>query len=314
MRAVFMGTPEFAVPCLDELCKYCDVTLVVTQTDKPKGRGKTMQSPPVKLYADEHGIPCIQPQTLRSEQIVDILKEQNADVFAVVAYGKILPESVLEIPPMGCINVHGSLLPEYRGAAPMQRSIMDGKTVTGITTMYMEKGLDTGDMLLKQEVQITPAMNYGELSQIMSSIGAKLLIQTLEGLKNGSIQPQKQCDENSTYAEKIDKSELKIDFSKSAESIHNLIRGVYPSLSAYGFLVNAKGRKMLKIASSFYTHSDSGKPFGTVISCDDKKNEICIACGKGTLTVCEVIPEGKGKMKASDYIRGRQIQTGDMLE
>lgn len=314
MRAVFMGTPEFAVPCLEALRNYCDVSLVVTQTDKPKGRGKTMQSPPVKLYADEHGIPCIQPQTLRDEGVISVLKEQNADVFVVVAYGKLLPVQVLEIPPMGCINVHGSLLPEYRGAAPMQRSLIDGKTVTGITTMYMAQGLDTGDMLLKEQVEITPQMNYGELSEIMSDVGARLLVETLQGLENGEIKPTAQTEDGATYAKKIEKSELKIDFSMDARNIHDLVRGVYPSLSAYGFLVNAKGRKMLKIASSFYDDAQSGRQAGTVICCDDKKNEIRIACGKGTLVIYEVIPEGKGKMKSSDYIRGRQIQTGDMLE
>lgn len=314
MKAVFMGTPKFAVPSLDALRKYCDVSLVVTQTDKPKGRGKMMQSPPVKLYADEHGIPCIQPQTLKDEEIINILTEQNADIFVVVAYGKILPKAVLDIPPMGCINVHGSLLPEYRGAAPMQRSLIDGKNQTGITTMYMAQGLDTGDMLLKQAVRISPNMTYGELSEIMSDVGAQLLIQTIKGLKNNTIVPEKQSDEMATYAKKIEKSELKIDFSRSSSEIHNLIRGVYPSLSAYTYIETSKGMKMLKLARTEYSDENTGKPAGQVVMCDDKSSQIKIACGKGTLTVYEVIPEGKGKMSSADYIRGRQIKVGDILK
>lgn len=314
MKAVFMGTPEFAVPSLDALRKYCDVCLVVTQTDKPKGRGKVMQSPPVKIYAEEHNIPCIQPQTLKDESVVNILSQQNADIFVVVAYGKLLPVSVLNIPPMGCINVHGSLLPEYRGAAPMQRSLMDGKNQTGITTMFMGEGLDTGDMLLKQAIRISPNMTYGELSQVMSDVGAQLLIQTIEGLKNKTITPEKQNDALATYAKKIEKSELKIDFSKSALQIHDLIRGVYPALSAYAYIENAKGRKMLKFARAEYSDENSGKQPGEVFFCDGKASQLKIACGEGTLVVYEVIPEGKGKMSSADFIRGRQIQIGDVLK
>lgn len=313
MKAVFMGTPEFAVPCLEKLNEYCQVVCVVSQTDKPKGRGKTMQSPPVKLRADELGIPCIQPKTLRDEEVQKLLASYGADVFVVVAYGKILPKEVLDIPPMGCINVHGSLLPEYRGAAPMQRSLIDGKTKTGITTMYMNEGLDTGDMLLKEEVAITPDMNYGELSEIMSKTGAELLIKTLDGLSEGSLKGTAQDDSFATYAKKIEKSDLKVDFSESAEKIHNFIRGVYPSLSAYGYIENAKGKKMIKFASSSFIEKSCGKPAGEVILCDDKISEIHIACGEGVLVIKELIPEGKGKMRSADYIRGRQIKTGDIL-
>ncbi len=313
MKAVFMGTPEFAVPCFEKLNEYCDVVCVVTQTDKPKGRGKTMQSPPVKLRADELGIPCIQPKTLRDEEVQKILASYGADVFVVVAYGKILPKEVLDIPPMGCINVHGSLLPEYRGAAPMQRSLIDGKTKTGITTMYMNEGLDTGDMLLKEEVTITPDMNYGELSEIMSKTGAELLIKTLDGLAGGSLKGTPQDDSLATYAQKIEKGDLKIDFSQSAEKIHNFIRGVYPSLSAYGYTENAKGKKMIKFASSSFIERSCPHPEGEVILCDDKLSEIHIACGEGILVIKELIPEGKGKMRSADYIRGRQIKTGDIL-
>lgn len=313
MKAVFMGTPEFAVPCLKKLNEYCDVVCVVTQTDKPKGRGKTMQSPPVKLCADELGIPCIQPATLRNEDVQKMLSSFMADVFVVVAYGKILPPEVLAIPLMGCINVHGSLLPEYRGAAPMQRALIDGKTQTGITTMYMNEGLDTGDMLLKKTVEITPDMNYGELSEIMSDTGASLLIETLDGLANGTLKGEGQNGELATYAQKIEKSDLKIDFSQSAEKIHNFIRGVYPSLSAYGYIENAKGKKMIKIASSSFIPKSSGRPAGEVILCDDKSSEIHIACGEGVLVVKELIPEGKGKMRSADYIRGRQIKLGDII-
>lgn len=313
MKAVFMGTPEFAVPCLEKLNEYCEVVCVVTQTDKPKGRGKTMQSPPVKIRADELGIPCIQPKTLRDEEVQKTLASYGADVFVVVAYGKILPKEVLDIPPMGCINVHGSILPEYRGAAPMQRSLIDGKKKTGITTMYMNEGLDTGDMLLKEEVEITPEMNYGELSDIMSATGAELLIKTLDGLSHGSLEGEPQNGDLATYAQKIDKSELKIDFSNSAEKIHNFIRGVYPSLSAYGYTENAKGKKMIKFASSSFISENGKGCVGEVILCDDKRSEIHICCGKGILVIKELIPEGKGKMKAADYIRGRQIKTGDVV-
>ncbi len=313
MKAVFMGSPEFAVPSLKALNEYCDVVCVVTQTDKPKGRGKNMQSPAVKLCADELGIPCIQPKTLKDEEVQKILSSFDADVFAVVAYGKLLPKEVLDMPKIGCINVHGSLLPEYRGAAPMQRSLIDGKAKTGITTMYMAEGLDTGDMLLKEEIEITPDMNYGELSEVMSKTGAELLIKTIDGLVKGTVSGVAQNGEDATYASKIDKSELKIDFSMPAKKIHDLIRGVYPSLSAYGYIETSKGRKMLKIASSSYTVNNSGSPAGCVILCDDKKSEIHVACGEGVLVIKEVIPEGKSKMKSADFIRGRQIKTGDML-
>lgn len=309
MKILFMGTPDFALFSLKAIASSAhEIVGVVTQPDKPKGRGYTLTPPPVKVFALEKGIPVYQPATLRDESFAELLSSLAPDVIVVVAYGKILPKNVLEFPKFGCVNVHGSLLPEYRGAAPMQRAIIDGKKQTGITTMYMAEGLDTGDMLLKDTVDIEENDNFEDIHDKLGECGARLIIKTLDALENGSAQRTPQDEALATYAAKITKETCSIDFSADAQSVHDLIRGLSPI--PLSFTHTPDGR-LLKIISARLTHSDGtyGR-CGEVISLD---NGITVACGKGAVTLTRVIPEGKSRMDASDFIRGRKIAVGDIL-
>jgi methionyl-tRNA formyltransferase len=309
MRILFMGTPDFALPTLKALIDNgYDVAGVVTQTDKPRGRGHHLMPTPVKAYAQEVGIEVYQPATLRGEEFAALLDKIAPDTIVVVAYGKILPQNVLDYPQNGCINVHGSLLPEYRGAAPMQRAIIDGKTVTGITTMLMAAGLDTGDMLLKEEVEIGEDDNFEDIHDRLAAVGADLLIKTLRGIEGGEIVPEVQDDSLATYAAKIEKSDCEIDFSLSAVQIHNQIRGMSPIPLAF---THTPDTKLLKITKSKVCHGESsGLACGTVISVGE---DIKVACGEGVLAILGVVPEGKGRMSAADFVRGRKISAGDVL-
>ena len=234
MKAVFMGTPDFSVPVLDALVKAGhEVLAVVTQTDKPKGRGKEMQPTPVKEAALKHNIPVYQPLKVREEEFVEKLKEMNPEVIVVVAYGQVLPKSILDIPKYGCINVHASLLPKYRGAAPIQRVVLDGEKVTGVTTMYMEEGLDTGDMLLKEEITLDEKETYGSLHDRLKELGGPIAVKTLKALEGGTAVRIKQNDDEANYAKMIKKSMGKIDFNDEAVVIERLIRGMNPWPSAY---------------------------------------------------------------------------------
>ncbi len=306
-----MGTPDFAVFSLQALLESDDeIVGAVTQPDQPKGRGYVMTPPPVKKFALENGIPVYQPEKLRTQEFTDLLFELNPDLIVVTAYGKILPPSVLDFPPLGCINVHGSLLPEYRGAAPMQRAIMDGKKVTGITTMMMDAGLDTGDILLQGKVEITDEDNFETLHDKMGVCGGKVLLDTIKELKSGTLTRIKQDDGKSNYAKKIEKCDCKIDFCRSAEEIHNQIRGLSPVPLAF---THTGAGKLLKITSAKV--SDLAKPdnaeAGDILATKDGK--ITVACGAGTLDILGVLPEGKGRMTAEAYINGRGIQAGDRL-
>lgn len=308
LRVLFMGTPDFAIPSLKAVMENFDVIGVVTQTDKPRGRGNAVQPTPIKVVALEHNIPVYQPETFKEFAFADQLKALDPDVIAVVAYGKLLPEYVLNYPKFGCVNVHGSLLPQYRGAAPMQRAIIDGCKTTGITTQLMAKGLDTGDILEIEECEILPNDNFEDIHDKLSEIGARLLVSTIIGLENGTIIPQKQDDSLANYAAKIEKSDCKIDFSKNAQVIHNQIRGLSPIPVAFC----KHGGKLLKILASEVTDIPCEKYTpGEVISLD--KGKICVACGDFAINVLTVIPEGKGKMKALDFINGRKISLGDIL-
>lgn len=308
MKILFMGTPDFALVSLKALCEAGhDVVTVITQPDKPKGRGHHMMPPPVKVYAQERGIPTLQPLTLRGEEFAEILREIHPELIVVVAYGRILPKNVLDYPKYGCVNVHGSLLPKYRGAAPMQRAIIDGENVTGITTMLMAEGLDTGDMLLRAEANIDENDNFETIHDRLAALGADLLLNTVSGLECGDLTPIPQ-GEGATYAAKIEKSDCLVDFSMPVKKIHDLIRGLSPMPLAF---THTPDGKLLKITESrIFSNEKSNSACGTVISTD---GEIRVACGDGVISLLGVVPEGKGKMKASDFINGRKISVGDIL-
>lgn len=311
-KIIFFGTPEFAVSILDGLVTHnYNVISVYTQTDKPKGRGNKMQSPPVKEYAIEHNIPVFQPRTLRDEETINEIRQKEPDMIIVAAYGKIFPSALLEIPEFGCINVHGSLLPAYRGAAPVQRCIINGETETGVTIMRMDEGCDTGAMIAKSVIKIPDDMNCGGLFEKMGEVGSALLLQTLPDIFDGTAVYEKQDDEKAVYSPKIEKSELALDFTKPAKQLHDLIRGVYPLLVCGCMQKTEKGDKGLRIAKTEVCEG-KGEP-GTVICADAKTNSLVVACGEGALDIKELIPEGKQKMKSADYIRGRQIKNGDIL-
>ena len=313
MRILFMGTPDFALFSLKALVESGeDVVGVVTQTDKPKGRGYTLTPPPVKVYATEKNIPVYQPKTLRTEEFASLLAEIDPELIVVVAFGKILPVNVLEYPQYGCINVHGSLLPEYRGAAPMQRAIIDGRSETGVTTMYMADGIDTGDMLLKDTVVIEENDNFETIHDKLGACGAALLLRTLEKLKQGTLTAIPQDDALSTYAAKIEKADCLIDFTKNAQTIHNQIRGLSPFPLAF---THTSDGKMLKIIASEVEKGMSHDPAveaGRILMAS--KGKILVACGEGTvLSLLAALPEGKKRMSASDLINGRRIKEGDLL-
>ncbi len=310
MKILFMGTPDFAVFSLLALTRtHHEIAAVVTQPDKPRGRGNKITPTPVKAAAEELGIPVYQPDTLRDEAFAQLLQEINPDICVVVAYGKILPENVLKFPPYGCINVHGSLLPEYRGAAPMQRAIIDGKAITGITTMYMDVGLDTGDMLLKDEVEIRLNDNFEDIHDRLGACGARLLVKTLEGLEKGSLARIPQDEARATYAAKITKGDCLIPFGRTAKEVHDLIRGLSPIPLAF---THTQDGKLLKITEAFIAEakSENATP-GEVLSIT---GGITVACRKGSVTLCGVLPEGKGRMSAVDFVRGRKVTVGDILK
>lgn len=310
MKVLFMGTPDFAVPTLRALVEGgYDVIAAVTQPDKPRGRGHHLMPTPVKEFALSCDIPVYQPATLKGEEFASLLSELDPEVIVVVAYGKILPVNVLEYPKYGCVNVHGSLLPEYRGAAPMQRAIIDGKSETGITTMLMAAGLDTGDMLLKESVAILEDDNFEDIHDRLSLVGAELLVKTLKGLEAGKIVPEVQDDSLSTYAAKIEKADCELDFSLDAKTLHDLIRGLSPIPLSF---THTPDGKLLKIVRSRVVDAEKvcDTACGTVIEVGE---DIKVACGKGIISLLTVVPEGKGRMSSADFVRGRKIAVGDIL-
>lgn len=310
MKILFMGTPDFALFSLKALCESgYNVVGAVTQPDKPRGRGYTLTPPPVKVYATERGIPVYQPTTLKGEDFATLLDGIAPDVIVVAAYGKILPENVINYPRLGCINVHGSLLPEYRGAAPMQRAIIDGKEKTGITIMYMDVGLDTGDMLLKKEYAIDENANFEDVHDGLGALGATALLEALEDIENGRACRIKQDDSCATYAKKIEKSDCLLDFKCDAATIHNLVRGLSPFPLAF---THTPDGKLLKVVSTRLTGKTASGKAGLVTSLDGGIN---VLCGDGgILLITAVLPEGKGRMSAEAFINGRRIKVGDILE
>ncbi len=307
MKIVFMGTPDFAVPTLSSLIdSEHSVAAVYTQPDKAVGRKQVLAPPPVKVKALQSNIPVFQPATLRDGSVFTQLKDINPDVIVVVAYGKILPEDILSIPKYGCINGHASLLPRNRGASPIQWSIVCGDKITGITTMYMEKGLDTGDMLLSRSLNIGENETGEQLHDRLSLICAELMLQTLKELELGTITPKKQDESLATYAPIITRQMGYIDFSKSADELHNLIRGFYSWPAAYFILDN----KRIKVLSSKISGRTDASP-GTVI---DSDRELIIACGENTsISLLEIQPEGSKRMSAADYLTGHKIPKGTVI-
>lgn len=309
MKIVFMGTPEFAGPSLQVLIDNFGVEAVFTQPDKPKGRGKKLGISPVKEIALEHNIEVLQPVKLRNEpECIERLKNIEPDFIIVVAYGQILPKEVIEIPKYACINLHASLLPKYRGAAPINWSIINGDKVSGNTTMLMDVGLDTGDILLKQEVKITDEMIAGELHDILMGNGAGLLVETINKMVKGNIKPQKQDDSKTCYASMLDKKMAKINWGWSSKEIHDFIRGLNPWPVAY----TQYNDKMMKIYKSKVLKENSDKQSGTIL---DVSNEgIKVACKEGILLIEEIQFPGKKVLKVEQYIRGNAIETGVILK
>lgn len=306
MRIMFMGTPEFAEKSLKAMVEDGrEVVCVITQPDKPKGRGYEMAMPEVKKYALEKGIDVYQPETLKDGAILPLLEKYKPDIIIVVAYGKILPEYILNFPPLGCINIHGSLLPKYRGAAPIQRAVIDGEEKSGVTSMYMEKGLDTGDMLLFEEVEITPEMTSGELHDILAELGGKVLLKTLDEAANKTLNPIKQNDALSSYASQLSKAEGEIDWNQDAQTIINKVRGLNPWPMAYTFL-NGK-RVVIDKCSPCELSSKAGE----VISATNEG--LIVACGEKSVLIENIKIEGKKKMSVEDYLRGHTIEKGTIL-
>nr|WP_303183507.1 methionyl-tRNA formyltransferase [Lachnoclostridium phocaeense] len=308
MRVIFMGTPDFSVGTLEALVQAGhEVVLAVTQPDKPKGRGGKMQYTPVKEKALEYDIPVFQPVKVREKSCVEKLDSYKADVMVVVAFGQILPKEILELTPYGCINVHASLLPKYRGAAPIQWSIIDGETVTGVTTMQMDEGLDTGDMLLKTEVPLEPDETGGSLHDKLSAAGAKLCVETLKALEEKTVTPEKQGETPTKYARMLDKELGKIDWTKDAASIERLVRGLNPWPSAY---TSWEGKTM-KIWSAEVVDRECKAPCGTVA--EVTKTDFSVQTGKGLLKVTELQIPGKKRMAADAFLRGYKMETGTLL-
>ena len=307
MKLVFMGTPDFAVPCLEELIKAGhEIVGVFTQPDKPVGRKRVMTPPPVKVCAEKNGITVYQPDSVRTEESLSLMKELNPDCVVVVAYGKIIPSDMLKLPKFGFVNVHGSLLPKYRGAAPIQWSIIDGETKTGVTTMQMDDGIDTGDMLEVSETEIGENETAGELFDRLAEMGGKLIVSSLSKLEKGELTPIPQDHEKSNYAKIISKEMALIDFNMSAENVFNLIRGFNPWPIAYTII----GDKRLKVFAAEKIGSVNGKS-GEVVSSD---GTLTVAFGDGNgLRFTDVQLEGSKRMSATEMLKGRPIEKGTIL-
>lgn len=308
MRILFMGTPDIAVGCLQKIIdEKHDIIGVVTQPDKPVGRGKKMGMPPVKELALKYDLPVYQPIKARDEEFVKILKDLNPDLIVVVAFGQILPKSILDIPKFGCVNVHVSLLPKYRGAAPINWVIINGEDKTGVTTMYMDEGLDTGDMILTSEFELNDEITAGELHDIMKEEGAKVLKETIDLIEKGEAPRIPQNHDEFTYAPMMNKTLGQIDFSKSAKDIHNLVRGVNPWPSAY---TTYKGQTM-KIWKTKVLSESSDKVPGTILKVD--KEGIRVSTKDNVILISEIQMPGKKRVLVEEYIKGNSIETNEIL-
>lgn len=307
MKVIFMGTPDFSVETLEALIEAGhEVMLAVTQPDKPKGRGKSMQYPPVKEAALAHGIEVYQPRRIREAECVEYLKKYKADIMVVVAFGQILTKEILEMPKYGCVNVHASLLPKYRGAAPIQWAVINGEKVSGVTTMRMDEGIDTGDMILKEEVVLDKEETGGSLFERLARAGAALCVETLTAIEEGTATYTPQNHEEATHTTMIKKQLGEIDWSKSAQELEQLVRGLNPWPSAYTHL----NGKTLKIWKASVLEKETGKEPGTI---EVGKNTIAVQTGKGMLQLEEIQLEGKKRMQTDAFLRGVSLETGMVL-
>lgn len=308
LRILFMGTPDFAVPVLRALLSGPDPVIgVVCQPDRRKGRGKKLLPPPVKLLAREAGLRVLQPSSIRSEIFLDEIKALNPDLLVVAAYGKILPGTVLRQPPLGAINVHGSLLPKYRGAAPIQWALMNGEPETGVTIMQMDEGMDTGDILLTARLPITGNDTAGTLFQKLSDLGGETLLEAISLLKEGKLKPVKQDESRATEAPMLSKEQGHIDWTKSADELHCLIRGLDPWPSAYGFFGDRRFRFFRP--QVIRRHGDESP--GTI--CEVGKEGVIVAAGENALLIREIQPEGKKRMPAHAFLCGGSLCVGDQF-
>lgn len=318
MRIVYMGTPEFAAVALDAIVKEHEVVAVITQPDKPQGRNRKLVPTPVKVKAQAYDIPVYQPVKIREEESVQMIRDYNPDVIVVAAYGQILPESILNIPKYGCINIHASLLPKYRGAAPIERAIIDGEVMTGVTTMYMAKGLDTGDMIEKAEVPITGEDTGASLHDKLAEAGAALILTTLAKLEAGTVTRTKQDDAQSCYAAMLTKELGRMDFTRPAVELERLIRGLNPWPCAYT-TIDGKNVKLYKaevinldaqMRQMLQEKSEQTLTFTPGEIVEVAKKYFVIACGEGALRVRNLQPEGKKAMDTSAYLNGNPLKPG----
>ena len=308
MKVIFMGTPDFSVGTLEAIIEAGhEVVLAVTQPDKPRGRGKEMQYSPVKEAALVHGIPVYQPQRIRDAECVEELKKYPADVMVVIAFGQILPKEILEMTKYGCINVHASLLPDYRGAAPIQWAVINGEKVSGVTTMQMDEGLDTGDMIMKTEIVLDKKETGGSLHDKLAEAGAKLCVETLKAVEDGTAVRTKQGETGTDYAKQLNKKMGDIDWTKSAVEIERLIRGLNPWPSAY----TTWNDKTMKIWEAEVLDKESGQAPGTVAEVD--KKTFAVQTGKGMLKILSLQLPGKKRMDTDAFLRGNQIKIGETL-
>lgn len=306
MKIIFMGTPDFAAASLEALiASRHEIQAVVTQPDKPKGRKGELTPPPVKVVAEGKGIKVYQPLKVRDEEFVKTLRAYNPDVMVVVAFGQIIPLSILKMPKYGCVNIHGSLLPKYRGAAPIQWAVLDGEKETGITTILMDEGIDTGDILLKKTIKIDTDETSGSLFDKLMALGAKTILETLDELEKGNLTPTKQGESPTAYAKMLTKAMGLIDFTKSAKELDCFVRGMDPWPSAYT-LLSGKTLKLWKVRAV-----EGGGKAGSVIEIG--KESFTVACGEGAIEVLEVQLEGKKRMSAGDFLKGSTLNIGQEL-
>lgn len=309
MRIIFMGTPDFSVETMEALLAAGhEIVLAVTQPDRPKGRHGKVTFSPVKEAALRHGIPVYQPVRIKKPECLEELKKYQPDICVVIAFGQILPESVLDLPKYGCVNVHASLLPKYRGAAPIQWAVANGDPVSGVTTMQMDTGMDTGDILLKEEVKLAEKETGGSLFERLSGIGAQLCVRTLQGLEEGNLKPVPQDSDQATYSHMIKKKDGLLDFSESAKRLECLIRAMNPWPSAFTHL----GKKTLKIWGADIVPEDSGHAPGEISQIG--KDFFCVQTGEGQLQIRELQLEGKKRMDSASFMRGYPLKEGTLLQ